>query len=181
MLTKATRSKTIDELGVQDKQLCAEIRTHPVVETTKEEREITAAKTTEGKKVKLKPENDTAKVTATSTSRNDFPIEGEEEEDRGVQHQCWNYKSRHKPEVKKKLRERYQVVVGLHVLSVETQSDHRCFGVLSFWLLAEHEEHCVGPGLAQPTSRDPTLACSQNTQTYIQSLCKRKVGSGCEQ
>jgi hypothetical protein len=181
MLTNATRSKTIDELGVQDKQLCAEIRTHQVAEPMEEESEIAAKKTTEWKKGKLKPENDAARATATSTSINDFPVEGEEEEDRGVQHQRWNRKSRHKPEMKTKLRELYQAVIGLHVLSIGTKSVHRCFGVLSFRLLAEHEVHCVGPGLAEPTSRDPTLACSKNTRTYVQLVCKRKVGSGCEQ
>jgi hypothetical protein len=156
MLIKATKSKTTDELGVRDKQLCAETRTHPVIETTKDKREIAAKKPTERKQVKQKPECEAATVTTTSTSRDDFHVEGEEEEDRGRQHQCWNYKSRHKPEVNKKLRAQYQVVIGLQVVNNKTKSTHLCFGKLSFSLLAEHEEHCVGPGLVEPPSRDPT-------------------------
>jgi hypothetical protein len=167
VLTKAARSKTTDELGVQDKQLHAKIRTHSVVETKKEKREIAATQTTERKEVRLQSETDAAKTTAISTSSDDFLIKREEEENRGVQHQCWNYKSRHKlevknyksrhkPEVNKKLRAQYRVVIGLQVVNNKTRSAHLCFGKLSFGLLAEHEGHCVGPGLVEPTSRNPT-------------------------
>jgi hypothetical protein len=76
VLTKATRSKTTDELGVQDKQLCAEIRTHQVAESVNEEREITAKKTTKWKKVKLQPENDAVRAIVISTSNNDFTVKG---------------------------------------------------------------------------------------------------------
>jgi hypothetical protein len=183
MLTNAA----IDELGVRDKQLCAEIRTRQVAEPLKEENGIVAKKPKEWIDVKRKPENDDVRSTATSTSRNDFPAERKEEENRGVQQPCWKYKSRHKLEVKnyksrhklevknykschkpevKKLRAQYRVVIGLNVVSIRTNSAHSRFGKLSYSLLAEHEGHCVGPGLAEPPSRDPTKACSQNTQAY---------------
>jgi hypothetical protein len=170
-----SRVLTTGELGVRDNQLPAAIRNHSVVETKKEKREIAATQTTERKEVKFQFETDAARTTAISSSRNNF----KEEENKEVKYKSRHklkvnkYKSRHKLKVNKyksrhklkvkKLSEQYCAVMELQVLFRGTKCVHLWLGMWSYSLVAEHETHCVGPGLAEPPSHDPTREYFPNT------------------
>jgi hypothetical protein len=134
-----SRVLTTGDLGARDNQLQAVIRNHLVVKTKKEMKEIAATQT-------IQFETDATRTTATSISRNNFK----------------EYKSRHKLKVKR-LSEQYCAVMELQVLFKGTKCVHLWLGMWSYSLVAEHETHCVGPGLTGPTSSDPTSAYSQNT------------------
>jgi hypothetical protein len=182
-----SRVLTTGELGLRDNQLQAAVRNHSVVETKKEKREIAVTQTTERKEVKFQFETDAARTTATSISRNNFnkyksrhklkvnkyksrhklKVEYKSRHKLKVKYKSRHklkvkYKSRHKLKVKK-LSGQYCAVMELQVLFKGTKCVHLWLGMWSYSLVAEHETHCVGPGLAELPSRDPTRAYFQNT------------------